>query len=53
MYMVLFFSLILCMLACHIIAKKKGLQPVAWGVSGAVLGPIALIVILLVPSKKS
>ena len=53
MYMILFISLIVCMLACHLLAKRKGLHPVAWGVSGAVLGPIALIAVLLVPAKKS
>ncbi len=52
MYMVIFITLIASMLGCHILAKKKGLHPVAWGVSGAVLGPIALIAVLLVPEKK-
>ena len=52
MYMVLFFTFIVCMLACHFVAKKKGYNPVAWGVSGAIVGPVALIVILLLPAKN-
>ncbi|MDH5444303.1 MAG: hypothetical protein OEY52_02030 [Gammaproteobacteria bacterium] len=52
MYMIIFIGLIICMLACHFMAKRKGYNPVAWGVTGAVLGPIALIVILLLPARN-
>ena len=52
MYFVIFFALIICMLACHLLAKKKGYKPVAWGLSGALLGPIAVLIIVLLPSKS-
>lgn len=53
MYLVLFIGLAICMLGCHVIAKKKNYNPVAWGVTGAVLGPIALVIILLLPTRNN
>ena len=52
MYVAIFLILVISMLACHILAKRKGRNPVAWGVTGAVAGPLAIIVVLLIPSRK-
>lgn len=48
----IFFTLVVSMLACHIIAKNKGRNPVAWGITGALLGPIGIIVVLLMPTER-
>lgn len=48
---IIFFILILSMFACHVIAKSKGRNPVAWGVTGALLGPAGIIILLLTPKK--
>jgi len=29
-------------ISCHIIAKKRGSNPVFWGVMGAIFGPFAI-----------
>ncbi len=52
MYPALFLFLALSMLICHVIAKKKGRNPVAWGVTGAILGPVAILILLLIPDLK-
>lgn len=52
MYLALFLILALCMLASHLIAKHKGRHPVAWGLSGAILGPLAVLIVLLLPANK-
>jgi len=49
MHIIIFFTLVVSMLACHFIAKNKGRNPVAWGITGALLGPIAILIILLMP----
>ena len=36
---------------CHKIAKSKNRDPVLWGVMAALLGPLAILVILLMKSK--
>ena len=51
MHFVIFFTLVVSMLACHFIAKSKGRNPVAWGVTGAILGPLAILVLLLLPKQ--
>lgn len=33
---------IVCIIACHLIAKRRGAKPVFWGVMGALFGPIAI-----------
>ncbi len=33
--------------ACHYVAKKRGRDPVFWGIMGAILGPLALLFLLL------
>jgi len=53
MYLILFFTFVVSMLACHFIAKNKGRHPVAWGLSGAILGPLAVIIVLILPAIKS
>ena len=52
MYLVLFILFAASMAVCHILAKQKGRNPVAWGVTGAVLGPVAIVIILLIPKVK-
>ena len=49
---ILFFTLVASMLVCHFIAKSKGRNPVAWGVTGALLGPIGILIVLLMPKEK-
>ncbi len=34
--------------ACHTIARQRGGKPVFWGVMGAVFGPFAIPVVLIV-----
>jgi hypothetical protein len=36
----------------HVMARKKGLNPVFWGVMGGLLGPLVILLILLAKSKK-
>ncbi len=33
---------VVCILACHYIAKSRGAKTVFWGVMGAVFGPLAV-----------
>lgn len=33
---------LLCVVACHLIAKSRGVTPVFWGLMGAMFGPLAL-----------
>ena len=52
MYLVVFLVLVVSMLLCHFIATGKGRNPIAWGVTGAILGPFAVLIILLLPKAK-
>ena len=52
MYLILFLIFAVSMLLCHLIAKRKGRNAVAWGVTGGVLGPFAILIILLLPDAK-
>jgi hypothetical protein len=36
---------------CHYIAKKKGLSASFWIALGALIGPLAVLIILFVPAK--
>ena len=36
----------------HVMARRKGLNPVFWGVMGGLLGPLVIPLILLAKSKK-
>jgi hypothetical protein len=38
---------------CHYVAKTKGLRPSFWIAMGALLGPLAVLIILFVPSKAT
>lgn len=42
---------LLCVVICHTIAKKRGLNPVLWGVMGAIFGPLAIPFVFLVKPK--
>lgn len=37
----------------HLLAKKKGLDAVFWGVMGGLFGPLAVLVLLLKKSSRS
>lgn len=40
-------------LACHALAKRRGSNPVFWGVMGAVFGPLAIpFVLMSKPGRK-
>lgn len=49
---ILVFLALACIIACHQIAKRRGLNPVFWGVMGAVFGPLAIPFVLLVKSAN-
>lgn len=53
MYLIIFLSLVISMLACHLLAKRKGRKPVAWGVTGAILGPIGILLLLFIPDRTA
>ena len=42
---------IACVVICHYIAKKRGANPVFWGVMGAAFGPLAIPFIFLARRK--
>ncbi len=42
---------IACVVLCHYIAKKRGVNPVFWGVMGAFFGPLAIPFIFLAKRK--
>ncbi len=39
---VLVLTTLVSIVACHLIAKKRGLKPVFWDVMGLVFGPLAI-----------
>jgi len=45
-------SIVVFVYLAHIMAKKKGLDPVFWGVMGGIFGPLALLIILLLKSRN-
>jgi uncharacterized membrane protein len=48
----LFIIVILASIAiCHWIAKKRGVNPVFWGLMGALFGPLAIPFVFLVRPK--
>lgn len=49
-YLILF--IVFFVYVCHVLAKKKGLDAVFWGVMGGLFGPLAILVILLKKSSK-
>lgn len=45
--------LLLCVVICHYIASKRGLNPVFWGVMGGLFGPFAIPFVLVKKAKQS
>ena len=43
---------VLCAIICHTIAKKRGANPVFWGVMGAVFGPFAIPFVYFARTKS-
>lgn len=44
---------IIAAIACGVIAAAKGRNPLGWGILGLFFSILTLIVILVIPSKKS
>ena len=49
---VIFLVFAASIMACHFIAKKRGINPVFWGVMGAILGPLAIPFIFMSKAKR-
>lgn len=47
---IMFVIAVASVIVCHMIAKKRGSNPIFWGVMGGVFGPLAIPLIFL--SKK-
>lgn len=45
-------AILLFVFVAHFMAKKKGLNPVFWGVMGGVFGPLAILVLVFIKAKK-
>jgi len=45
--------LLLCIVVCHYTAKKRGLNPVFWGVMGGLFGPFAIPFVYMAKVKQS
>jgi hypothetical protein len=45
-FILLISLLLISAVACHILAKSKGGNPVTWGAAGIVFGPLAVIYFL-------
>jgi uncharacterized membrane protein len=43
---------VISMIACHFIAKRRGADPVFWGVMGAIFGPLAITVLLVAKQER-
>ncbi len=41
-----------CLLATRYLAVRKGRDPVYWTVVAVILGPLALLALLVIPSKN-
>ncbi|MFT5506219.1 MAG: hypothetical protein ACI8XC_003945 [Gammaproteobacteria bacterium] len=44
---------IACIVICHRIAAKRGARPVFWGIIGALLGPLAIPLVLIFASASN
>jgi hypothetical protein len=44
---------IACIILCHQIAKRRGANPVFWGVMGALFGPLAIPFVFFAKPKAS
>ena len=49
--LLLILIIVACVASGHLIAKRKGLNPVFWGVMAGLFGPLALPFLLLAQSK--
>jgi len=47
----LIFAILFFVYLAHFLAKKKGLDPVFWGIMGGIFGPLVIPVILLIKPK--
>ena len=52
-FSVVLLVLLLCIVVCHYIASKRGLNPVFWGVMGGLFGPFAILFVLIKKTKQS
>jgi len=52
-YLVLLVINLSSIFVCHYMAKNKGIEPVFWGFLGALLGPLAIIFVILAKSKTT
>jgi hypothetical protein len=43
---------ILSVFACHFLAKRRGANPVFWGVMGALFGPLAIPFVFLARPER-
>ena len=53
MVIILIILLILSAVVCHLMAKRRGVNPVFWGVMGGVFGPLAIPFVFFSKPKKS
>ncbi len=44
--------IVICVASGHLLAKRKGLNPVFWGVMAGLFGPLALPFLLLAKNKN-
>lgn len=42
-----------CVVLCHVIAKKRSLNPVYWAVMGAIFGPFAIPFVFIAKAKSA
>ena len=42
---------VVCIILCHRIAKRRGANPVFWGVMGALFGPFAIPFVFLIKTN--
>lgn len=43
---------VVCIVACHRIARRRGASPLFWAVMGAVFGPFAIPFVLMAKPDK-
>lgn len=41
------------MVYCHVVANRRGLKPVFWGVMGLLFGPLAIPFVYLLKPRKT
>jgi len=49
---VIFLIFMISIIVCHMIAKKRGGNPVFWGIMGALFGPLAIPFSLMSKGKN-